>query len=128
MNMHKVLAIASLILLTGCMETEFEKAQAPIIEKMEWLYKANPDKDFENAIKKSDYRFIGIYGYSLSVPGIEMKCLDYEKDINPIEGTSDAVLGYEHSKLIAIAKAYAEYYNLKMKIYLEENNRFKCNS
>ena len=110
------------------METEFEKAQTPIIEKMELLYKANPDDDFEEAIKNSDYRFIGIYGIKLYVPGIEITCLDYEKDIKPIEGTTDAVLGYEHSKLIAIARAYAEYYNFKMRMYLKENNGFKCNS
>jgi hypothetical protein len=110
----------------ACAPTEFEKAQAPIIKEMKWLYTANPDKDFEKAVKIGDFRFIGIYGYRLAVPGVDIKCLDVRKDVNPIKGTTDAVLGYEHSKLIAIAGAYANYYNFRMRIYLEENNGFEC--
>jgi hypothetical protein len=127
--MNKVLlAILCLTALAGCEKTEFEKAEDEAARPLKWLYDANPDNDFEAAVAKKDYRFIGLYGYSLYVPGVPIKCLDYKKDIKAIEGTSDAVMGYEHSKLIAIAQAYAEHYNFKMMLFREESQGFKCNS
>ena len=126
--MYKTLVLILFLLVAGCEQTDFEKAQENIIEEMGWLYKANPLDDYEEALKRKDFRFIGIYGYSIYVPGVSLKCLDYDKDINPIKGTSDAVIGYEHSKLIAIARTYAEFYNFRMKMYREENHGFECNS
>ena len=73
---------------------------------MEWLNNADPDKDLEKAIAKSDFRFIGLYGYALFTPGVNINCLNRDKDINPIKGTSDALLGYQHHKLIAIGNVW----------------------
>lgn len=81
-------------MLVGCGKTEFENAEEEAVRPLKWLYNADPDNDFEVAIAKKDYRFIGVYGYSLDVPGVLIKCLDREKDIKPIEGTTDTVMGY----------------------------------
>lgn len=117
-----------LICLTSCEKSDFEIAEQQVIEEMEWLYKADPLEDYEAALKKKDYRFIGIYGAKLITPGLAISCLILRKDINPIKGTSDARVSYEHSKLISIASTYAEYYNFRMEEYLRGKGLFKCNS
>jgi len=124
----RLLLIGCLLLLPSCAQSEYDVVESKIKTQMGWLYKANPDDDFQAAIRNKDYRFIGIYGYSLYVPGVDLKCISVEKDVNPIEGTSDAVLGYEHAKLIAIAGVYAEHYNFRMRTFREKNMGFKCDS
>lgn len=93
---------------------------------MGWLKTADPERDFAAAIEKKDYRFRGLYGYALVVPKVGLTCISLPTDVNPIEGTSDVVLGYEHAKLIAIAAAYAEDFNLRMRLFREKNLDFKC--
>ena len=127
-KMKNIIPIFLVLLLSGCQDTDYDKAIKKVKNEMNWLNNANPNQDFEEAIKKKDYWFIGIYGAKLITPAVNINCLNYEKDINPIKGTSDAVLGYEHAKLIAIATAYAKHYNFKMKVYLGRNGKFKCNT
>jgi len=125
--MRFLLSIALLLSLVACKEkSDFEKEQDRYVEVMSWLNDADPRKDFERAIENNDFRFMGIYGYSLQVPTVKASCLDYDRDINPIEGTSDAIMGYKHAKMIAIARTYAEDYNSRMRYYLEQNTDFKC--
>ena len=126
--MRKYTLLFIFLSLLGCKETEHDKVMSKINNEMGWVNNANPELDFEKAIKKHDYRFIGIFGAKLITPGVDINCLNYEKDIKPIKGTSDAVLGYEHAKLIAIATTYAKFYNFKMKMYLSKNGNFKCNT
>ena len=114
------------MLLSSCQKSDFELAQQEVIDEMGWLYKADPAEDVEDAINREDYRFRGIYGYSISVPGVDTSCWSITKNVSPILGTSDAVIGYEHSKLIAIARAYARTYNFLMLIHLEQEHNFKC--
>ena len=127
-NMKIIIPLFILVLLSGCQDTDYDKEMKKIKNEMNWLNNANPANDVEKAISKKDFRFIGIYGAKLITPNIDINCLNREKDINPIKGTSDAVLGYEHAKLIAIAVTYAEYYNFRMMMYLRENENFKCNT
>ena len=126
--MKKIVIFFTIFLILGCTKTPYETEQEKVTSQMEWLNNADPDKDFEKAIAKSDFRFIGLYGYALFTPGVNISCLNPDKDINPIKGTSDFVLGYQHHKLIAIGNVYAEHYNSRMRIYLEESGKFKCNS
>ena len=121
--MRNILLLLLLPLLVACQASEFEIAQEKYINEMDWL---QPRDDVEKAIKNKDFRFMGIYGYSISVPDVKLKCLNLEKDINPIKGTTDAVIGYEHEKLIAIARVYARESNFRMKRYRETNQGFKC--
>ena len=115
-----------IILLFGCEKSEFEVAQAKKIEKMEWLLHASPSDDFVSAINKKDFRFIGLYGNTSSVPNISKSCINMKTDVNFIEGSSEVLLGYEHVKLNAIAHVYADDYNLRMLRYLEEKQLYKC--
>jgi hypothetical protein len=115
-----------IILLFGCEKSEFEVAQATEVEKMEWLLHASPSDDFESAINKKDFRFIGLYGNTSSVPNISKSCINIKTDVNFIKGSSETLYGYEHVKLNAIAHVYASDYNFRMLRYLEEKQLFKC--
>ena len=126
--MKYLLLCTLLIFITGCEKTEYEIIEEQIIKEMGWLYTANPNDDFQKAIERNDFRFIGIYGVTIYTPMVSINCLNRDKDISPIIGTSDAVSGYEHAKLIAIAQAYAKDYNVRMLLYLQENKGFECSS
>ena len=64
------------MLLFGCDKSEFEIAQKKEIDQMKWLLHATPMDDFEDAIKKKDYRFIGLYGNKNIVPIVNIACLN----------------------------------------------------
>ena len=119
--MNKLVILIFMLSLAGCDKTPREIAQAEIYQEMKWLYDANPNIDYQLAVEKQDFRFWGLYGVGSYVPGINKECLDHEKDIQFIKGTSDAHEGYEHSKLIALAQLYAKTYNRNIKFYLMEN-------
>lgn len=122
--MKCILVFIIVILLPSCSK----QAQSSYSDQTMRLLYADPEIDFRSAIREKDYRFMGVYGYSIMVPGVSMKCLDFEKDINPIVGTSDATGSYEMELFNTIAHVYAKNYNFKMKFYLKENKDFECNS
>jgi hypothetical protein len=74
---------------------------------------ANPNSDFQKALQKNDYRFIGISGQGYLIPGIEegtINILVKKHGFKIIAGTSDKInLGYP--PLQSIAYNYAEKYN-----------------
>ncbi len=85
-----------------------------IIESLKWIESADAVEDVKNAISRQDYRFIGIAGYGIKVPGLpDDKYWEYTEKygINVIKGTSDVIYGDEHARLIRIAENYAEIYN-----------------
>lgn len=120
-------AVVALLLL-GCAQTQFEVAQGEVVRKMSWLNAANPERDFQSALDRKDYRFFGLHGYTLVVPKVSRNCISIDTDVIAIEGTSDVVLGYEHAKLIAIAATYADDFNFRMRLFREKNFGFKCES
>lgn len=124
----RVSSLICLALLLGCAPTPFEVAQAEVVGQLAWLKTADPERDFLAAIEKKDYRFRGLYGVALVVPRVSRTCISLNDDVNPIDGTSDAMLGYEHEKLIAIAAVYAADFNLRMRLFREKNFGFKCES
>ena len=118
------------LFVIGCEKSDFEVEAEKHIDALEWIVDADPEADFEEAIDKKDYRFKGVYGNKNLVPGVSMECLNVEKDVDYIKGTSEILWGYEHTKLNAIAYVYAQHYNSKMAIYLLENEKYKkykCN-
>ena len=117
-----------MLLISSCEKLDSKNQLETVHEVMGWLYEANPEHDVRAAIENGDFRFMGVYDYSIVVPRIDINCLDYEKDINPIKGTSDAIESYEHAKLNSIARVYAGEYNFRMRMYKEENTDFKCGS
>lgn len=76
------------------------------------LEQANPEVDFRDAIKRRDFRFLGVAGFTLTVPGVPMSDenmpLLETHGVRVIPGTSDnpASLTLQIS-----AARYAERYN-----------------
>ena len=90
--------------------------RCPMREKMGELcsiHLENAEADAARALKKGDTRVLGIYGYSVSFPGISPD--DWEKHhgaYRGIEGTTDAMYGDDHWTLISYATDYAAIYNM----------------
>ncbi|MES9841311.1 MAG: hypothetical protein ABW134_12220 [Candidatus Thiodiazotropha endolucinida] len=93
---------------------------------MKWLESADPEKDFEIAIKNNDLRFKAIGGYSLSTPGVEIECVGID-NVTVIEGSTGLIEGKEHFKLVKLAGTYAEKYNKKMLSFHNKHFGFQCN-
>lgn len=118
--MKNILFLTFLFSLYGCRNTTSDSVD------VSWLYEASPLEDFKEAVNREDYRFIGIYEYSLVVPGVKLKCIDVEKDVKLIEGTSDSYSSYEEEKFNVVAKVYADHYNFQLRKYLEGKSLFSC--
>ena len=88
------------------------------------ISKADPKKEFKKAIAKKDYRFMGVYGYTLMVPGVPDYDVKYSKKYKVwgIPGTSDAALDVKHWKLIKKVKKYAEAYNKLLKDWIDKHD------
>lgn len=86
-----------------------------IVKELERLKSADPVSDLRAAIQKGDYRFIGLMGYMLYVPGVQQDKF-YQKHkaefgVKVITGTSDFFEIPEQEELARVGGAYAEKYN-----------------
>ncbi|SLJ83452.1 hypothetical protein DABAL43B_0234 [Psychrobacter sp. DAB_AL43B] len=84
---------------------------------LDYLYQADPTADAREALARGDLRVYGVYGYSMTTPGIRRECVD-EENIIPIEGTSDTRQSYEEAQFNTLAHLYAEYYNSHVEFYM----------
>jgi hypothetical protein len=91
-----------------------------------WIYAADPDADAAEAIKNQDYRFVGVNSHNVIIPGFDIDCEISHESIRIIEGTSHFYPSYSIAKFNAIARIYAEYYNVRMKVHFEEQDRVIC--
>ena len=85
---------------------------------------ADPATDLRQAISRHDLRFIGIYGFSLSVPGTPrdgFNLLVGLKGINAVEGTSDTPQTEGESRLQDRAERYALRYNQSLLRFLKQS-------
>jgi hypothetical protein len=105
------------LVMTGCAIQSGN--MDPYVQKLQWLYAADPQTDAQQAIKKGDFRLLGLAAArSVNIPGVvkeeslkyEMKC-----GVQLIEGISDVVRSDEHLKLMQKARSYALQYNAVIK-------------
>ncbi len=86
-----------------------------IKSEMEWLETANATVNAQEALKKGDIRLWAIQGFTIYIPGAEeykdLKQIEEIYGYRIIKGTSDAVYGKEHLRLIRLAEEYAKKYN-----------------
>jgi hypothetical protein len=71
-------------------------------------------KDAEVAYKYGDLRLIGVYGYSVEVPGFTGNPYDHKDEIRMLDGTGDAYCTDEEQSLNKNARIYAKKYNETM--------------
>ncbi|RYG93927.1 MAG: hypothetical protein EON58_17345 [Alphaproteobacteria bacterium] len=77
------------------------------------------------AIKKHNLRFLGVAGYSVSIPGVPDEYdnpLVKKRGVHVIAGTSDYRQSDEHDRLQSVAADYAERYNRLLMAYLSQIN------
>ena len=92
-----------------------QEEQTAIREELMRLRTADPATDLETAMKHGDYRFVGLMGFALMVPGVDQDL--FHKNYEPkfgftvIKGTSDYFEIPEQEELVRIGAAYAERYN-----------------
>ena len=87
-------------------------------QKLQWLDAANPQTDAQQALKKGDFRLLGLATRSVNIPGVskeqsmkyELKC-----GVQLIDGISDVVRSDEHLRLMQKARSYALKYNAIIK-------------
>ena len=105
-----------LILLAGCAGAS--KQIDPYVQKLQWLDAADPQADAQQAIKKNDFRLLGLATRSINIPGVgPEQILQYEEacGVQLIEGVSDVVRSDEHLRLMQKARSYALKYNAIIK-------------
>jgi hypothetical protein len=80
---------------------------------------------FEAALAARDSRFLGVYGYTLEVPGVPQAEADRisKNGVLGIPGTSDALVSEEHGALNERAREYAVEYNTLLLRHLSRGVR-----
>lgn len=90
----------------------------PYVRKLQWLDAADPQTDAQQALKRGDYRLLGLAMRSVNIPGVEKEeTLKYEMKcgVQLIDGISDVVRSNEHLRLMQKARSYALQYNATIK-------------
>jgi hypothetical protein len=117
---YPVIIVVSCLLLVGCASSS--GPIDPYVQKLQWLDAADPQADAQQAVKKQDYRLLGIAGRTVNIPGISKEeSLDYEEacGVQLIEGISDVVRSNEHLRLMQKARSYALKYNAIIKTHCQ---------
>ncbi|GBF29199.1 hypothetical protein MnTg03_00765 [bacterium MnTg03] len=115
MNQFVSIILLSL-LVTGCATGSGDVD--PYVKQLQWLDAANPQTDAQQALKKGDFRLLGLATRSVNIPGVsneeslmyELKC-----GVQLIDGISDVVRSDEHLRLMQKARSYALKYNAIIK-------------
>ena len=107
---HVVVVAMLLAALTACGSTQ----DSASVTKLRWVEHADAVADAAKALSLGDHRLVGVYGYTLIVPGIDSaKQSSYvtRYGVRALEGTSDALESATHAALVNKAKEYALRYN-----------------
>ena len=113
--MKRVALILSLLALTGQSFGQLltRQEQRQIAAQLAKYKNADVATDLQRAWSKGDLRFIGIYGISLSTPGVPDADQGFVHlvGVRPIEGTSDAISSSAQMELNDVGSRYATKYN-----------------
>lgn len=87
------------------------------------LLSQEPVASANAAIARGNLFFLGVAGYSVTVPGVESpKCSVLPNRIRVIEGTSDTPCGAEGARLQADTTTFAERYNAVVRAHLDRQH------
>ncbi len=115
MNQFVSIILLSL-LVTGCATGSGDVD--PYVKQLQWLDAADPQTDAQQALKKGDFRLLGLATRSVNLPGVAKgETLKYELKcgVQLIDGISDVVRSDEHLRLMQKARSYALQYNAIIK-------------
>jgi len=80
----------------------------------------NTTEDAASAYARGDDRLLGVYGFSVEVPGYDGDPYAHKSKIRMLEGTGDAFCTKEEAALNHNARAYARKYNEIMLFKLKQ--------
>jgi hypothetical protein len=119
-RIYPVVIAVSCLLLASCATSSSEIE--PYVQKLQWLDAADPQADANQAVKKNDFRLLGLATRTVNIPGISKEdSLKYEEScgVQLIEGISDVVRSDEHLRLMQKARSYALKYNAIVKTHCQ---------
>jgi len=119
-RIYPVVIAVSCLLLASCATSSSEIE--PYVQKLQWLDAADPQADANQAVKKNDFRLLGLATRTVNIPGISKEdSLKYEEScgVQLIEGVSDVVRSDEHLRLMQKARSYALKYNAIVKTHCQ---------
>jgi len=119
-RIYPVVIAVSCLLLASCATSSSQID--PYVQKLQWLDAADPQADANQAVKKNDFRLLGLATRSVNIPGISQEdSLKYEEScgVQLIEGISDVVRSDEHLRLMQKARSYALKYNAIVKTHCQ---------
>lgn len=91
------------------------------------MLQSDPVATANNAIAARHYGFLGIAGYAMTLPGIDVRSCRVQKiPVQIVPGTGDVVCGKPHRELIEQANRYAEAFNTTMQAHLLAIGRLHC--
>lgn len=87
---------------------------APAEPECRFLHSLKVDQaraDADAAMRLGDHRLLGVYGFTLMIPGLDPEQRPDASQLRPIECTSDAFSSAEDRRLNDTAREYARRYN-----------------
>ena len=121
--------IAFLLLLALCSAAAQAEcgASATEISQLRSLLETDPTAAAQSAIAGGVTELLGVAGYTMSVPGIDVTNCGIDRAlIRVIPGTTDVRCGPEHSELIRRASAFAQQFNSVVKTFLVAQGALRC--
>jgi len=109
--------------LTGCQGIDqidpstLTPEEREAVEALAWLKQADAARDAAQAIQRGDKRLLAMATRAPNMPGVPAESTSKAKSecgIRYLEGSTDAVLGDAHLKLLQAAQEYASQYNKLM--------------
>jgi len=123
--MTRSASLVGAVLLIGCLSAVAQASTDARVKPLLWLRRADAKADFRrHVIQQHDSRFIGVYGYAATIPGVDAASrarLMRQRRVRYIEGTSDAITSPEYGRLVDKAYDYAKRYNMLLLRYLRDH-------
>ena len=116
--MNTIFGVLILILSTCAVQAN---TTAKSYGELRHYEKLNPYNELKKAVTNNDLRFMALMGFGIYVPGVKDHHEKYKKyGFRIIKGAGDDISGYEHGRLIEIARYYASTYNRMLKLRIAE--------
>ena len=119
--MRKILSLLLISMtMNSCQEmdqidlTSLSAEERAAVTSLSWLRDADAAHDARQAIERGDKRLLAMATRGPNMPGVPAEQASKAKSvcgIRYVEGSTDAVMGDAHLKLLQAAQAYASQYN-----------------
>ena len=109
-----VLILVASLALSACSHPAVTCDPPKGLGELRTLKLNNATEDAASAYARGDARLLGVYGYSVEVPGYAGDPYAHKSNIRMLEGTGDASCTKEEADLNHNARAYVRKYNETM--------------